>query len=529
MLFAFLMKQQLDYDYVIIGSGFGGSVSALRLSEKGYKVLVIEKGKWYKSKDFPRTNWDLKKWLWLPTFRLFGILKLTLFRHVSILSGVGVGGGSLVYANTLPIPNSKFFTSGNWKGLADWENDLKPHYATAEKMLGATKNPKFYDADLVLEKVARKMGKENKFDAPNVAVYFGRPDKEVKDPYFNGDGPNRSGCTFCGQCMTGCPHNAKNTLDKNYLHLAQKNGVQIIAEKIVKVVKPIESENGKNGYEIFYENSTSLFRKDKKCIKTKGVIFSGGVLGTVRLLLDMKSKKYLPNLSNEVGNHIRTNNENLSLITSRNKNIDLSKGVAIGSIFPPDENGHVEAVRYGKGSGIWKIPILPMVYGKHVFIRLFKLLKELVLHPIDWLGMYFTKNYAKKTIILLFMQHLDSTIKLKRGWFNLNSKVSSGDKPTPFIPMAKTIADYVAKEINGKAFMMSTDILTGAPSTAHILGGAVIGKNKKEGVIDVNQKVFGYKNMYVCDGAAMSANPGVNPSLTITAMTEMAMSKIKDY
>ncbi len=518
------MKQQFDYDYVIIGSGFGGSVSALRLSEKGYKVLVIEKGKWYKAKDFPKTNWDLKKWMWLPIFKFFGILKLTVFRHVSILSGVGVGGGSLVYANTLPIPSRNFFNSGNWKGLADWENDLKTHYATAEKMLGATKNPKFFDADITLKNVANLMGKGDDFDAPNVAVYFGEADKEVKDPFFNGKGPNRVGCDFCGQCMTGCPNNSKNTLDKNYLYLAQKKGAQIIAEKIVKIVKPIENE--KEGYEIFYENSTSLFQKEKKSIKTKGVIFSGGVLGTVRLLLDMKNKKYLPNLSDEVGNHIRTNNENLTLVTSRKKDVNFSKGVAIGSIFPPDDHGHVEAVRYGEGSSIWKIPIFPMVYGKNIFIRIFRLLKELVLHPIDWLGMYFTKNYANKTVILLFMQHLDSTIKLKRGWFNLSSKVSSGPKPTPFIPMAKTIADHVAKEIDGKAFMMSIDILTGAPSTAHILGGAVIAKDKSEGVININQKVFGYQNMYVCDGAAMSANPGVNPSLTITAMSERAMSFI---
>jgi len=241
----------------------------------------------------------------------------------------------------------------------------------------------------------------------------------------------------------------------------------------------------------------------------------------------MKAKNYLPKLSDQIGKNIRTNNENLSLITSKRKDIDLSKGIAIGSIFPPNADGHVEAVRYGEGSSFWKIPIIPMVYGKNVFVRIIKLLKELLFHPRNWIGMYFTKNYSQKTVILLFMQHLDSTINFKRGWFNLSSGVSKGSKPTPFIPMAKTIADEVAKEIDGNAFMMSTDILTGAPSTAHILGGAVMGKNKKSGVIDSDQKVFAYKNMYVCDGSAMSANPGVNPSLTITAMTERAMSKIK--
>jgi len=323
----------------------------------------------------------------------------------------------------------------------------------------------------------------------------------------------------------------QKTLDKNYLYLAQKKGVEILAEKKVISVKTLKSEDGSDGYSIEFVNSTKLFRKGKEHIKTKGVIFSGGVLGSVRLLLDMKAKKHLPRLSNEIGKHIRTNNENLSLITSRKKDIDLSKGIAIGSIFPPNSDGHVEAVRYGVGSSFWKLPIIPMVFGRNIFIRIFKLVKELLFHPIKWIGMYFTKNYAQKTVILLFMQHLDSTINFKRGWFNLRSNVSSGSKPTPFIPMAKTIADQVAKEIDGNAFMMSTDILTGAPSTAHILGGAVIGKNIKTGVLDSEQKVFGYKNMYVCDGSAMSANPGVNPSLTITAMTERAMSKIKikDY
>lgn len=522
------MKNNFNYDYVIIGSGFGGSVSALRLSEKGYKVLVIEKGKWYKKDDFPKTNWQLKKWLWLPSLKMFGILKMTIFRHVTIISGVGVGGGSLVYANTLPIPKSEFFNSGNWKGLADWENELKPHYAVAEKMLGAAKNPKFYDADIALQKVAKQMGRSDEFEAPKVSVYFGKSDIEVKDPFFEGEGPDRVGCNFCGQCMTGCPNNAKNSLDKNYLYLAQKKGAKVIAEKLVTSVSPIDGEDSDSGYIVDFKDETSYFSKGFESVKTKGVIFSGGVLGTVRLLLDMKSKKKLANLSDKVGNFIRTNNENLSLITSRDKDLDMSKGIAIGSIFPPDDNGHVEAVRYGAGSNFWKTLIIPMVFGKNVFIRVFQLLKELILHPTVWLGNYFRKNYAKRTVILLFMQHLDSTIKLKRGWFNLSSKLSSGAKPTPFIPMAKTLADKVAKEINGNAFMMSTDILLGSPSTAHILGGAVIGKDKEHGVIDKHQKVFGYENMYVCDGSAMSANPGVNPSLSITAMTERTMSFIPE-
>ncbi|MCK5679013.1 MAG: GMC family oxidoreductase, partial [Flavobacteriaceae bacterium] len=350
---------------------------------------------------------------------------------------VGVGGGSLVYANTLPIPKSEFFNSGNWKGLADWENELKPFYTVAEKMLGATKNPKFYDADITLQKVAQQMGRSNEFEAPKVSVFFGKSNVAVKDPFFNGEGPDRVGCNFCGQCMTGCPHNAKNSLDKNYLYLAQKKGAKVIAEKLVTSVKLLDDTNSKFGYIVDFKDSTSYFNKGIGSVITKGVIFSGGVLGTIRLLLNMKAKKNLPNLSEEVGNYIRTNNENLSLITTRDKNIDLSKGIAIGSIFSPDKDGHIEAVRYGAGSNFWKILIIPMVFGKNVGIRIFQLLKELVFHPTVWIGNYFRKDYAKRTIILLFMQHLDSTIKLKRGWFNLSSKLSSGLKPTPFIPMAK--------------------------------------------------------------------------------------------
>jgi len=520
-----------EYDYVIIGSGFGGSVSALRLTDKGYKVLVIEKGKWFSGDDFPKNNWHLKRWLWLPSMRFFGFFKITLYRHVGVLSGVGVGGGSLVYANTLPRPNPRFYSSGNWKGLADWEKELAPHYAEAERMLGAAKNPKFFDADLALLDVAKKLGRDGEFEAPNVSVFFGKgngvDEEEVPDPFFNGEGPSRRGCVFCGQCMTGCPNNAKNSLDKNYLYLAQKRGATILAEKLVTVVKPAGAADGSEGYLVTYRNSTSM-KKDYKTVKAKGVIFSGGVLGTVRLLLNMKKNKHLPGLSPAVGDHIRTNNENLSMVLTRKKDVDFSKGIAIGSIFPPDENGHVEAVRYGEGSGFWRMFGMPLVFGNNFFGRLGKIFWKMIRHPMAWLRVYFTKDFAKRTVILLFMQHLDSTIKFKRGLFGMTSSMSSGKKPTPFMPMAKVLAEQAEKVVNGNTFMLSTDILTGAPSTAHILGGAVIGENPEKGVIDIDQKVFGYQNMYVCDGSAISANPGVNPSLSITAMTERAMSKIPE-
>lgn len=520
------MAAQEEYDYVIIGSGFGGSVSALRLSEKGYKVLVIEKGKWFNKEDFPKTNWDLKKWLWLPAFRFFGIFKITMFKDVSVLSGTGVGGGSLVYANTLPRPHKVFYSRGNWAGLADWETELEPHYTEAERMLGATPTPNLFDSDFALLEVAKAFNQGKEFHPTNVGVFFGEAEKEVPDPYFNGEGPDREGCRFCGGCMTGCRYNAKNTLDKNYLYLAQKRGAKIEAERMVKTVTPDGGADGSNGYLITHQSSTSMFKRGKKVIKAKGVVFSGGVLGTVRLLLDMRKSKNLPNLSPKVGDYIRTNNENLSLIVAKDSDKDYSKGVAIGSIFPPNEHGHIEPVRYSRGSGFWKIAVLPMIFDKRAIIRIPKLIGGLILQPWILGRALFAKDFAKQTVILLFMQHLDSTLKFKRGLFNLKTLMSTGEKATPFIKEAEGLANKTAEIIGGKPYMMSIDILTGSPTTAHILGGAVIGDSPEKGVIDTEQKVFGYKNMLVCDGSAVSANPGVNPSLTITAMTERAMSII---
>jgi cholesterol oxidase len=323
--------------------------------------------------------------------------------------------------------------------------------------------------------------------------------------------------------MTGCRHNAKNTLDKNYLFLARKKGLSIISESRVKSIKPAGNADGSDGYIISYRRSTGLlFAKNNK-IQTKGVVLSGGVLGTVRLLLNMK-KLYLPALSDKLGDFIRTNNESLVLVNSTDKTKDFSTGIAIGSIFPADEDSHIEAVRYGSGSGFWKMMGVPLVHGRNVFARLGKLLLQFVTHPLKWLRIYFTSDFAKDSMILLFMQHLDSTVRFKRGIINLRSKVTKGESPSAFMPLSKELAERTAKIVKGKPFVMITETLTGTPTTAHILGGCVIGKDKNEGVIDKDHKVFGYKNMYVCDGSAISANPGVNPALTITAMSERAMN-----
>ena len=515
----------MEYDYIVVGSGFGGSVSALRLSQKGYKVLVIEKGKWFKAKDFPKTNWNLRKWLWIPGLRFFGIMKLSIFKHIAILSGTGVGGGSLVYANTLPTPKTAFFNSGSWKELNDWENELKPYYDEALRMLGATKNPKLFDGDLGLKKVAEDLNIKKKFAATRVAVFFGEPNLTQKDPYFNGEGPERSGCNFCGACMTGCRHNAKNTLDKNYLYLAQKNGAEILAENEVIDVQPINAADGSQGYQVSLISSTKFFTK-RKIIKTKGVIFSGGVLGTVKLLLKLK-KKSLPNLSDKLGEDIRSNNETLVSVTGLEKDKNYSKGIAIGSILDTDENSHLEICRYGEGSDAWKLAHLPYVTGSNVMSRLFKIGVKFLKHPVDYFKIYFVNGWAKNTVVLLFMQTLDSTLKFKRNALGLmTSKVSTGKAPTPFIPESIKLVKAYSKAINGVSTSFAVETLAGIPSTAHILGGAVMGTDTNTGVIDKDNKVFGYVNLFVIDGAMISANPGVNPSLSITAIAERAMDQI---
>lgn len=518
--------EEMDYDYLIVGSGFGGSVSALRLAEKGYKVLVVERGKWFKDKDFPKTNWNLPKWLWLPKLRFFGIMKISIYNHISVISGAGVGGGSLVYANTLPIPKSPFFNNGTWANLANWEEELKPHYQTALRMLGAAKNPKLFDSDFVVKEVARRLGKEDHFQATNVAVYFGEPGKEVPDPYFDGKGPTRTGCTHCGACMTGCRHNAKNTLDKNYLYLAQQLGTEIWAEQEVVNVKPL-SEDGSAGYEVEIKESTTFFKKKRK-VRTKGVIFAGGVVGSVKLLLQLKQWGSLPNLSEALGTEIRTNNEALIPVTSIDlKGKDYTKGVAIGSILHTDENTHLEPCRYSYGSGFWRLLTWPMTRGSNVFARLGDLFLNIIKRPLAYLKLVFIRDWAKRTPIILFMQTLDSTLKFSLNTIGrMNSKVSTGNKPTPFIKEATEIAEHFADITNGIPTTLNLETLFAIPSTAHILGGCPMAEDVSKGVIDKDNKVFGYKNMLVCDGSMISANPGVNPSLSITAISELAMTKI---
>ncbi len=538
-----MANSKFDFDFIIIGSGFGGSVSALRLAEKSYRVCVLERGKRYRAQDFPKTNKNLRKYLWMPKLKFFGIQNLSIFKDIFVLSGCGVGGGSLVYASTLLVPPDPFFQAPQWAHLADWKKELTPHYETAKKMLGVAPNPLITEVDIKLKEVAQEMGCAHTFKPVDVGIYFGRKGDEgklVPDPYFGGKGPERAGCIFCGGCMVGCQHGAKNTLDKNYLYFAEKLGVVIEPESEVYDIRPIHSRYGKDGYEVFVKKSTAWFFKKRKVITARSVVLSAGVLGTVNLLLRCKYiTQSLSELSSCLGKNVRTNSEALLGVTTRDKNKDFSQGIAITSGFYPEPHTHVEPVRYPKGSSFMKVIAAPMANEGGRFLRPLKMICAALLHPLDTLRLFFNFHWAENTIILLVMQTLENKIsfKLGRNIFTLflkrmTTEAHPSHKVPVFIPIANTIARVLAKKINGIPQSAVNEVLLQIPTTAHVLGGCCMGSTSQEGVqegvIDTQHRVFGYENMYVCDGSAVSANLGVNPSLTITAMTERCMSFIPE-
>ncbi len=507
------------YDFVIIGSGFGGSVSALRLAEKGYRVLVLEKGRRLGPADFPRSNWQLKRWLWLPALGFRGLFKMTFMRHVTVVSGVGVGGGSLVYANTLPIPEDDFFAAPQWATLAPWKEELAPHYREARRMLGAVQNPNVTRPDEVLRDLARENGQPQTWMPSTVAVYFGEPGREVEDPYFGGAGPRRSGCTGCGACMLGCRYGAKNTLDKNYLYFAEKRGVTVEADSEAVWVRPRDG-----GYEV---EVLSIEDGGRRRVQTANVVFAGGVLGTVELLLRLKaSPDGLPDLSDRVGDFVRTNSETLIGVTSSRRDVDLSRGIAIGSIVATDAHSHLEPVRYPAGSGFFRLLMAPHVAGDTVGTRLLGLARSLARHPLRFLRALLVPDWAKFTMILLYMRSLEGHLRLRLGRFGLTTAVQDGARPRASIPEASALAERVAIKLDGAATSLANETLFDVPTTAHILGGACMGESAATGVIDARHRVFGYDGLFVVDGSAISANPGVNPSLTITALAERAMTFI---
>ncbi len=526
-----------DYDFIVIGSGFGGSVSALRLTEKGYSVALIERGKRHRTTEFARTNWDLPRYLWMPVLRCFGVQSMSLFKNVLIMGGTGVGGGSLVYANTLLQPSDAFYEAANWRELADWKTELAPGYATARRMLGAVPNPNFTEVDEKLREVAAEMGREATFHAVDVGVFFGKPGEEgrtVPDPYFGGQGPDRAGCQLCGACLVGCNHNAKNTLDKNYLFFAEKNGCEILPELNACDIKTISGDDGEQGYEVHLERSTAWFAKKRRVLTARGVVLSAGVLGTVNLLLKCRDVHgSLPALSPRLGDSVRTNSETLLAVTTRDSDKDLSRGIAITSGFYADEVTHVEPVRYPKGSSFMKLLAVPMAPDGSLLTRPLKMLLAALAHPFDALRLLFNTHWAEKSVILLVMQTLDSkmSLLLGRNLFTLFRKrltthVAADQRVPSYIAIGNSVARALAKKMNGIPQSVVNEVMLQIPTTAHILGGCGIGADRDHGVIDKNHAVFGYRNMYVCDGSVIPANLGVNPSLTITAMAERCMSRI---
>lgn len=541
--------EQNTFDFVVIGSGFGGAVSALRLVEKGYRVLILEKGKNFQDADFPKSNWDVRRYLWAPWLRCFGIQKLTFFKDVLVLSGVGVGGGSLVYANTLMRPPKEFFQATEWSHLGDWEKDLEPFYTVAEKYLGAVTNPVLTHVDQKVKETATALGYGNRFKPTRVAVYFGEPGKQVPDPYFGGEGPARTGCIHCGGCMVGCRHNAKNSLPKNYLYLAQKKGAQIQATSQVVGIYPLvpgSLTHGKAGprYRLKVKNSTQPLASPKY-IQCHNVVLAAGVLGTLQLLFKCRSQPdQLPRISQRLGRNVRTNSEVFTGSTTlsqlgwpwkrKQQPLPACEGIAISSIVHPDAHTSIEPVRYPKGSNFMRLLSSNLVEHPHGGIRSLLLLKSIVTKPILAFQLFWNNQWSENSIIFLVMQTLDNRIKIapKKRWYlfgkkSLSSEVEPGsDKVPSEIPSANAFTRKYSELTQGVSQCAVSQATINIPTTAHVLGGCPIGKDDQTGVIDTHHRLIGYEGIYVCDGSAIPANLGVNPSLTIVAMTERAMSLI---
>ncbi|MBN2357528.1 GMC family oxidoreductase [candidate division KSB1 bacterium] len=517
------------FDYIIIGSGFGGSVAALRLAEKGYKVAVLERGKRFRDQDYAKTNWQLWKWLWAPQLFCSGIQELTFLPNALVLSGAGVGGGSLGYCAVLLEPPEPFFRDPQWAGLQpDWQQTLAPYYKLARKMLGVTPNPKFYRSDELLRKYAEDIDRADHFKATEVGIFFGDTDKETPDPFFGGRGPARRGCEFTGRCMVGCRGGGKNSLDRNYLYLAERSGAHIIPQTLVTDIREMDG-----GYEIIARSSSQRFGSGYRLTCT-GVVVAAGALGTNRLLMNCKRKGSLPRLSSQLGKTVRTNSEILLGISARNKHERYCDGISITSSLFVDDTTHIEPVRYPEGSDVmfWLSGLLTDGFSR--WTRPLRFFLNCLRHPIEVLKGFYPFGWARKTIIFLVMQTYDNKMEflLKRRWLipwkrKLSSRRRGSTIPT-YIPAANQAARVIAKKMDGVPKNAITEVLFNMPLTAHILGGCVIGKDHEHGVIDKQCRVFGYNNFYIVDGSAISANLGVNPSLTITALAEYAMSHIEE-
>lgn len=513
-------------DWLVVGSGFGGSVAALRLAEKGYDVAVLEQGRQFDDVDFARTAFDVGRLLWAPSLGLKGILALTPLRHVSVLSGVGVGGGSLVYGNTLYVPHSDdFYRHPQWADLADWRTVLAPHFATAQRMLGAVTCVSDGPSERMMHTVAAELGVASAYHPTEVGVFLGTPGVAVTDPYFGGDGPERTGCIRCGQCMLGCRHGAKNTLVKNYLHLARRHGAQIHAERTVTDITPAGRADGSEGYVVTSVRTGRRFRRDRRRDHAAGVVLAGGALGTTRLLHTVRDSGSLPLLSPRIGDVVRTNSEAIVAATAFARDTDMIADIAITSSVHPDDQTHFTNNTYGLGGDLLGLIFGPLTGGRG---RALKFLWELVRRPHRWLNPARTRGWSRRTVIFTVMQSVDSSLRLRpaRWGRRLVTEATDGPAPSSYLPIANEVAQRAARIIGGYPQSSISESLLGAPTTAHILGGAVIGSSAADGVVDRYRHAFGYRNLMITDGSTMPANVGVNPSLTITAMAEEALSHV---
>ncbi len=519
-----------DFDVLVIGSGFGGSVAALRLTEKGYKVGVVEAGPRFEDKDFASGTFDLKRYLWAPAIGCYGIQRIDALRDTLIVAGAGVGGGSLVYANTLYEPLDQFYKDPQWSGITDWKDELAPYYDQAKRMLGVVDNPVRTPADDVMEKVATDMGVGETFHPTPVGVFFGgpeaRPGEQVEDPFFGGEGPARNACLNCGECMSGCRHNAKNTLVKNYLYLAEKRGAKVLPLTTVTRLNP--REGGGYDVRVKYTKAKRATGKNTRVITAEHVVMAAAALGTQKLLHRMKDEGHLPRLSERLGFLSRTNSESiLGAIAPKSDTTDYTYGVAITSSFHPDEHTHIEPCRYGKGFNTMAMLQTVLTDGDGDVPRVRKWAKEMWKQKSSLLDFYDLKHWSERTVIALVMQSLDNSIttygkKGPLGW-RMTSKQGHGAPNPTWIPAANDAVRRIAGVLGGipggnigEPFNM--------PLTAHFIGGCAIGTSPETGVVDPYQRVFGHPGLHVADGSAISANLGVNPSLTITAQAERAMA-----
>jgi cholesterol oxidase len=508
-------------------------VAALRLAEKGYSVKVLECGSRFEDDDFAESTLrQPRRYFWAPRLGMRGVLRMTFFKDVFVVSGSGVGGGSLGYANTLYRARPSFFRDSQWAELGDWESELAPHYETAERMLGVTDYEGLGPADILLKEYGEEIGVGDTFTNTRVGVFFGEAGRPVPDPYFEGEGPERTGCMRCGSCMVGCRHGAKNTLMKNYLWFAEKLGVSIEPERQVTQIRPLGAVDGSDGYEVISERSGSWIRKRRRRQTARGVVVAAGALGTNNLLANCRHSGALPHLSERLGDVIRTNSESIQSVTARDDERDFSESCAITSSIYPDPDTHIEVVTYGRAGDAMSGTFTAMAGPGTRLTRPLKWVAAMLRHPLQTIRMRVPYRWSRRTVILLVMQTVDAAMHLRprRKLFGRGVRLQTEqdpNRPNPiYIPAAERAARWFERRIGGIAQSAVTESIQNVPTTAHILGGAVIGADPQSGVVDAANRVFGYRNLLVTDGASIPANPGVNPSLTITAKAEHALSLV---